>query len=143
MSMWRFGACVAADERRRRWPEEAERDEWEASVTFCTCGDCAETSNARPGVLLSVLQPIYAQRRPPGIRVFEVEHCRCKVQANVKDRWLRIETFFFYFFAWWEGKVASKLRWNVETLFAGGDESKPRDRYLDVAAARKEGGRQK
>lgn len=51
--------------------------------------------------------------------------------------------FFFYFFAWWEGKVASKLRWNVETLFAGGDESKPRDRYLDVAAARKEGGRQK
>ena len=27
------GACLAADERRLRWPAEAEKEDWEASVT--------------------------------------------------------------------------------------------------------------
>jgi hypothetical protein len=29
----RLGGCLAAEERRRRWPAEASKDDWEASVT--------------------------------------------------------------------------------------------------------------
>jgi hypothetical protein len=29
----RFGGCFAAEERRRRCPDEAEKEDWEASVT--------------------------------------------------------------------------------------------------------------
>lgn len=28
------GACLAADERLLRWPEEVEKEDWEASVTL-------------------------------------------------------------------------------------------------------------
>jgi hypothetical protein len=30
----RLGGCLAAEERRRRWPAEAWKDDWEASVTY-------------------------------------------------------------------------------------------------------------
>jgi hypothetical protein len=36
----RLGGCLAAEERRRRWPAEAWKDDWEASVT-CPAGKAA------------------------------------------------------------------------------------------------------
>jgi hypothetical protein len=39
---FRFGGCLAAEDRRRRCPLEAWKDDWEASVTYRDRGGCTE-----------------------------------------------------------------------------------------------------
>lgn len=48
---WRLGGCLAAEERRRRWPAAAEKEGWEASVKSGgrQWSDCAECSCAAGG----------------------------------------------------------------------------------------------
>lgn len=52
----RFGRCFAAEERRRRWPEDAEKEDWEASVTCVRRRNRSESKNAA-GVRLSARGP--------------------------------------------------------------------------------------
>ena len=42
----RFGGCFAAEERRRRCPAEAWKDDWEASVTYRTGEAARNVGNA-------------------------------------------------------------------------------------------------
>lgn len=43
---WRLGSCRAAEERRRRWPAEAEKEDWEASVNLLGRQRSAECKSA-------------------------------------------------------------------------------------------------
>ncbi|KAF2132872.1 hypothetical protein P153DRAFT_382493 [Dothidotthia symphoricarpi CBS 119687] len=125
MSMCRFGWCVAADERLRRWPAEAEKEEWEASVTFATCGYERNCQMPPTRIFIRGAANAHSAQIPlVGVQGLMVEHCRRKVREMFRPGGFGLKlrtvqrggrTF--------GGKEASRLPWNVEA-----DQSRRRDR---------------
>jgi hypothetical protein len=92
----RFGGCLAADDRLRRCPAEASKDDWEASVTYRT-GEAARNveSAATRGLRRQVRKTgVAAEMGGDGVgRRFSLSkawHCSSKVHLGkqcTEDSW--------------------------------------------------------